>query len=133
VSASQNALALSYFAFLRHFAQVWGVTIGGTILQNALLKKLPAAVLATSGSTAVAFQLVAVVRDLPHPLRDEVRRAFAESLVEVWHTMTGIAGIGLMACVLMRGISLDGMYGKPEDTDATLRPVMDAEKASEEV
>jgi hypothetical protein len=120
VSPSQNALALSYFTFLRHFAQIWAVTIGGTILQNALVKRLPAAVLAKSGSTAVAFQLVAVVRDLPEPLRDEVRRAFADSLAVVWHAMTGIAGIGLVACTLMQGLSLNGTNGQPGNEDVAL-------------
>ncbi|KAI0061757.1 MFS general substrate transporter, partial [Artomyces pyxidatus] len=40
---SNNARTLAFFTFVRCFAQSWGVAIGGTILQNSLRKKLPAA------------------------------------------------------------------------------------------
>ncbi|KAL0946522.1 hypothetical protein HGRIS_012733 [Hohenbuehelia grisea] len=42
IHVSQNASALALFTFLRNFAQVWGVSIGGTILQNKLATTLPA-------------------------------------------------------------------------------------------
>jgi hypothetical protein len=124
VSQSQNALALSYLTFLRHFAQVWGVTIGGTILQNQLLKKLPAQVLGqVDGSSAIAFEIIPVIGNLPQPLRDEVRHAFAASIIVIWKVLAGIAALGVVSCLLMRGLSLDDPI-----KDKTNEPKVEQEK-----
>ncbi|KAJ7907895.1 major facilitator superfamily domain-containing protein [Mycena leptocephala] len=44
---SQNARALAFLTFVGSFAGVWGLTIGGTILDNQLAGRLPAAFLDT--------------------------------------------------------------------------------------
>ncbi|KAF8553128.1 hypothetical protein OG21DRAFT_1281152 [Imleria badia] len=42
LSVTQNAPALTFMWFLSSFAGVWGITIGGTVVQNEFAKKLPA-------------------------------------------------------------------------------------------
>ncbi|OBZ76995.1 putative transporter C3H1.06c [Grifola frondosa] len=104
---SQHALALSFFMFLRNFAQVWGVTIGGAVLQNELRKRMPAAFQAQfPEGTAVAYATIPLIPHLKDPLKSEVRAAFADSLKVVWEVMVGIAGLGLISCVGMKGLPL---------------------------
>jgi hypothetical protein len=98
--------------------QVWGITIGGTVLQNQLLKRLPAGVLSQiPGSEAVAYQLIPVIKTLAEPLRSDVRQAFADSLQDVWKVMAGIAGVGLLASLLMKRLPLGGAAALPQEED----------------
>jgi hypothetical protein len=93
--------------FLRNFAQVWGVTIGGTVLQNELQNRLPADLLnLVPDGTELAYAAIPLINGLPEPVRSEVRRAFAESIKVVWYVMAGIAGIGLLASLAMKGLPL---------------------------
>ncbi|CCM04080.1 uncharacterized protein FIBRA_06239 [Fibroporia radiculosa] len=104
---SQNGPALAFFIFLRNFAQVWGITIGGTVLQNQLEKRLPPAFRAQLPSgTAIAYATIPLVRGLAEPLQTEVRIAFAQSLRIVWAVLVGIGGIGLAASLAMRALPL---------------------------
>ncbi|KAH9936930.1 iron permease [Amylocystis lapponica] len=107
LDVSQNAPALAFFMFLRNFAQVWGVTIGGTILQNELQKRLPPAFLEQfPQGTGIAYATIPLIVSLPEPLKSEVRTAFARSLRVVWEVMVAIAGAGLLSCLLMKGLPL---------------------------
>ncbi|KAF9040487.1 MFS general substrate transporter [Hymenopellis radicata] len=107
LAVSQNAYALAFFAFCRSFAGVWGVTIGGTILQNELAKRLPADFSAhLHGGADIAYSVIPIIGSLEEPLRSEVREAFAESIRVVWQTMIGIAGIGLLSSLLMKEVAL---------------------------
>ncbi|TFY62393.1 hypothetical protein EVJ58_g3901 [Rhodofomes roseus] len=55
----QNAPALALYVFLRSFAQIWGVAIGATVLQNQLSSRLPQAFLETLPSGAsVAYSAI---------------------------------------------------------------------------
>ncbi|GJE98642.1 iron permease [Phanerochaete sordida] len=126
---SNNARALAFFTFTRCIAQSIGIVIGGTILQNTLLKKLPQAFLATLPAGAqVAYAAVPRVAGLPEPLRGLVRAAFADATRVVWQVMIGVSGAGLLSCVLMREVPLrtdmDETWGLQEG-----RPVEDKEKA----
>ncbi|KAJ3789292.1 major facilitator superfamily domain-containing protein [Lentinula aff. detonsa] len=106
---SQNAYALAFFAFCRSFAGVWGVTIGGTILQNELSKRLPPSFAQTAlngGSADIAYSLIPIIQTLEEPLRTQVQDAFAESIIRVWQTMIGIAGIGLLSSVFMKEVAM---------------------------
>lgn len=107
VSVEQNALALALFIFLRNFAQVWGVTIGGSILQNQLQKRLSTELISRMpDGTAISYAAIPIIPSLPEPLRTEVREGFANSLKIVWYVMTGIAAIGFVSSLMMKGLPL---------------------------
>ncbi|KAJ7624051.1 major facilitator superfamily domain-containing protein [Mycena polygramma] len=119
ISVTQNAQALALFVFVRNFSLVWGITVGGTILQNELQKRLPADFIAQfPGGVEIAYAVIPVIRTLDEPLRTEVRVAFAESLKVVWWTTTGVAGLGVLACLLMKHYQLhtavDNEWGMEE-------------------
>ncbi|KAK0191701.1 iron permease [Armillaria mellea] len=104
---SSNALALAFYSFLRVFAQIWGITIGGTILQNQLIKKLPQQLLTQFSSQGdVVFDVIPLLQELEEPLLGEVRAAFASSLQRIWQVMAGISGVGLLVSLFMRHVSL---------------------------
>ncbi|KAI0316904.1 iron permease [Amylostereum chailletii] len=107
LSISNNGLALAYFMFLRNFAQVWGVTIGGTILQNELKKRLPAEFLSQfPGGTAIAYATIPLISQLPDQLKMQVRAAFADSLRVVWFVLLGVAGLGFLCSLPMKQLRL---------------------------
>ncbi len=60
-----------------------------------------------STDTGLAYSLVPQIRTLEEPLKTAVRVAFAESLKTTWQVMIGISAIGLLSCLLMRGIPLN--------------------------
>lgn len=132
---SNNAHALAFFTFVRCFAQVscarfpsfvcrspfsrgaltphrfhlqsWGIVIGGTILQNTLLRKLPASFVATlPQGVQIAYSIIPQISGLPPSLQKEVRVAFAESTRLIWQVMIGFSGAGLLTCLLMREVPL---------------------------
>ncbi|KAJ7210523.1 iron permease [Mycena pura] len=124
IPVEQSAPALAFFTFLRNFALIWGVTIGGTVLQNELATRLPPAFLAQlpgHGGTQIAFQVIPSIRGLPVPLKDEVRHAFAGSLRVLWNVLVGVSGAGLLASLLMKHLplhtSVDARWGR-DDADA---------------
>lgn len=128
----RNAAALAFFTFVRAFAQTWGITIGSTILQNALKRRLPAAFAAQFPAGAeIAYAAIPLVGALPEPLRTQVRAAFADSLRVVWQAMIGISGAGLLSVLLMREVPMhevtDETYGLHDDR----RPASDEEKTIE--
>jgi hypothetical protein len=87
--------------------QVWGVTLGGAILQNELLRRLPEDFLAQhSQSVALAYSIIPQIRDLPQPLKQNVQVAFAESLGVVWKAVVGVSAVGLLSSLSMRGLPL---------------------------
>jgi hypothetical protein len=115
IPVAQSAPALAFFAFLRNlalvrkqipvvirsddlnFGQIWGVTIGGTVLQNQLTQRLPLAFLAKfPGGVQIAFEVIPSIRNLPQPLKDEVCHAFAGSLQVLWNVLAGICGAGFL-------------------------------------
>ncbi|KAI0083280.1 hypothetical protein BDY19DRAFT_910713 [Irpex rosettiformis] len=55
---------------------------------------------------ALAFSAIPVISDLEEPLRTQVRDAFAESIRVIWQVMTGIAGLGLLTSLIMKGLPL---------------------------
>ncbi|KAJ3871631.1 major facilitator superfamily domain-containing protein [Lentinula edodes] len=117
IPVSQSAPALAFFTFLRNFALIWGITIGGTVLQNQLTTRLPSAFLAEfPGGTQIAFEVIPSVRNLPQPLKDEVRHAFAASLQVLWNVLSGISGLGLLVSLLMEHLplhtSVDANWGR---------------------
>ncbi|RDX51312.1 Mfs1.2 [Lentinus brumalis] len=112
-----NAAALSFFVFIRTFAQacnfsrslslIWGVTIGGAILQNELQMRLPQAIQdSLPGINNIAYAIVPLIPSLEEPEKDIVRKAFAQSLVTLWRMIIAVGGVGLLASLPMRGFPL---------------------------
>ncbi|KAJ7151678.1 Mfs1.2 [Mycena filopes] len=73
VPPSSAPFGLAFLLFLRSFAGVWGIAIGGAVLQNQLAKRLPS----------------------------EIRNAFAVSIAVVWKILAGLAGLGLIVSFTM--------------------------------
>ena len=55
----------------------------------------------------MAYSLVPEIKSLEEPLRSSVQVAFADSIAVIWQVMIGISAIGLLSCLLMRGIPLN--------------------------
>ena len=140
----QNASAVALVTFVRAFAQVrpsppslpsrthapqaWGVAISGTILQNALARRLPAAVLAsTNGGTALAYAVIPEIPTLAPALRAQTQQAFCDALREVWIVMLALCGAGVLTVAVIRDFPLrkttDRSWGLKE------KQARDAEKA----
>ncbi|KAJ3483963.1 hypothetical protein NLI96_g5968 [Meripilus lineatus] len=127
---SENAHALALFAFLRSFAAVWGVTIGTTVLQNELRKRVPAEYLKElPGGVAIVYSAIPLINSLPEPLKTTVRGAYADSTAKIWEVMCGLAAIGLIASLFMESLPLhtevDRKWGLEQKSQSTLH---DAEK-----
>ncbi len=83
--------------------QSFGIAIGGTIIQNILLRKLPADFIATlPQGVELAYAIIPQIPGLQPPFKDEVRHAFAQSTQLVWRVMLGISVAGLLSCLLMK-------------------------------
>ncbi|KAF7303485.1 MFS general substrate transporter [Mycena indigotica] len=105
--------ALAYFFFLRQFALIWGVTIGGTILQNKLTSTLPDSFLAEfPGGTQIAFAIIPSLGSLPPPLRAAVRDSFAHAFRLLWRVLAGLGGAGLLSSLVMKGLRLHTEVGR---------------------
>ena len=120
----RNAAALAFFAFVRAFSQTWGITISSTILQNQLKKKLPEAFVSQfPQGVEIAYAAIPVIKDLPEPLRTEVRVAFADSMSLIWKTMVGLSGLGLISLLLLKEIKMiehtDATYGLSDGAKQT--------------
>jgi hypothetical protein len=108
-AASVRAGSAAHLAY----AQVWGVAIGGAVLQNALQARLPSSVVASAGggpggasASTLQLSLIPLIRTLPAPQRAAVQAAFADSLREVWKVVLGVAAGGLAASAAMREVKL---------------------------
>ncbi|KAJ8472835.1 hypothetical protein ONZ51_g8246 [Trametes cubensis] len=105
---------------MRCFAQSWGIVVGGTILQNELLKNLPDAFRVQSpGGVQIAYAVIPAISSLPATLKDEVRAVFARATRLIWQVMIGVSGAGLLSVLLMREEKLrqdmDEQWGLRED------------------
>ncbi|KAF9236868.1 MFS general substrate transporter [Melanogaster broomeanus] len=105
---TQNAPAFAFMWFLRSFAGVWGVTIGGTILQNELVKRLPSDFTSTipDGGADLAYALIPELPLLQPQLLAQVEDAFAGGMMVIWQVLLGVAGLGLLCSLPMKGLPL---------------------------
>ncbi|KAL4246492.1 MFS transporter superfamily protein [Abortiporus biennis] len=121
----ENAHALALFAFFRSFAGVWAIAIGSTVLDNQLSKKLSPEVLSLfPGGANGVYSSIPLFVKLEEPVRTQVRAAFAESIGVLWYVLLGISGLGLVSCVLMKGLPLhtntDENWGLEQDSDGLI-------------
>ncbi|KAI0310338.1 MFS general substrate transporter [Amylostereum chailletii] len=120
VSVESSASALVFFTFLRNFAFVWGVTLGGAILQNELAEHLPPALVARfPAKTEIVFAVVPEIGALDPAMKDAVRAAFARALGVMWRVLVGLSGAGFGVSLAMRRFALhtevDGEWGRAEE------------------
>ncbi|KAH9962019.1 iron permease [Lactifluus volemus] len=107
IPVTQTAPAMALFIFSRNFGCIWGVTVGGTILQNELKKNLPASFLAQfSEGVEIAFATIPVIPTLSSPLRDDVRDTFGDALKVVWQAVLGMSIAGFLFSLGMRQLEL---------------------------
>jgi len=107
IPLSDSASALSLYQFVRFLSQVWGITVGGVVLQNELKKKLPAEFVSQfPGGSAIAYAIIPNIPSLEEPLKSDVQAAFADGLVVFWQVLIGAAGLGFLLCFFMKGLPL---------------------------
>lgn len=83
------------------------MSIGGTVLQNELRKRLPVELASQiPGGAAIAYSAIPLIKSLPEPLQSQVRAAFADSLTVVWQVFLGITALGLLSSLLMKRLPL---------------------------
>jgi hypothetical protein len=127
VDISQTTLALAFTTFVRNFAGIWGITIGGAVLQNGLqsrisndlLASLPGgAAAASAGSGAWQYSLIPLIPSLAEPARGELQTAFGGALQDVWRAYAVIAALGLLASLAMKSFVLETAQKPPaQDTE----------------
>ena len=102
-----NAKAMGLFMFFRYFSQIWGITIGGAILQNGLAERLPADFIATfPQGSGVAYSIIPLVAGLEEPFKTQVEDAFAESLQTMWRVLIAMAGFAFLISLAMKHLAL---------------------------
>ncbi|KAJ7917185.1 iron permease [Mycena leptocephala] len=121
---SENAHALAFFIFTRAFGQVWGVTIGATVLQNRLAQHLPKSFEGVfPQGTQIAYAVIPLIPTLPPDVAAATREAFASALGVMWQVMIGIGALGLVVSLAMKHMSLhsdtDEKWGVDENREGT--------------
>ncbi|KAH0828929.1 hypothetical protein J3R83DRAFT_2353 [Lanmaoa asiatica] len=123
---TQNAPALAFMWFIRSFSTLWGITIGSTVLQNELAKKIPASFIrSVPEGTAIIYALIPRISVLPPETRSEILVVFAGSLAVLWKVLAAISGVGLLASLFMKGLPLHDKL----DEDWTLERQMNEREA----
>ncbi|KAK4703181.1 hypothetical protein P7C70_g3037, partial [Phenoliferia sp. Uapishka_3] len=103
--------AVSAFqSFCRAFAGVVAITIGGSILQNRLVEKLPYEVFEqfrkAEETSGIAYKVIPFIHIIPEPLKTQVRDAYTDSLRTVWQALVALNGIGLVLSLFMDDIKM---------------------------
>ncbi|KDR66677.1 hypothetical protein GALMADRAFT_232386 [Galerina marginata CBS 339.88] len=103
-----NGPAVALLTFMRVFSQVWGVTVGGAILQNELKRRLPGSILSQihDSEGQLAYSIVPLVRTLPPNLKFVAENAFLDSLRILWITLTACCAVGLLCFVWTKNYPL---------------------------
>ncbi|KAG6844975.1 hypothetical protein H0H87_001918 [Tephrocybe sp. NHM501043] len=126
---SQNAAAVALLTFLRVFSQAWGVSIGGAILQNALKKKLPSALVSQFPDSAdIAYSIVPTIPMLLDPLKHDVQFGFLRSFRILWIATEVLCALGTLTVLFMKDLPLR----KTVDKDWGLEKKTETESAVEE-
>ncbi|KAJ7573867.1 MFS general substrate transporter [Mycena floridula] len=106
LSLADSPPAVALLTFLRALAQAWGVTVGEVILQNALPRHLPAAVLPDIPNGSLAYSLIPLIAQFPEPLKSEVKHAFFQSMRLIWIVLEAFCAAGLISFFFMKDVPL---------------------------
>ncbi|KAF8576155.1 MFS general substrate transporter [Ramaria rubella] len=107
LGVSENAHALAFFIFVRTFSYTFGIAIGSTVMQNELSKRLPPAFIALfPPHQDLAYAAIDVIPGLEATERRLVQQEFAASIAVIWRVLAGIAGAGLVSCLIMKEIPM---------------------------
>ncbi|KDR72247.1 hypothetical protein GALMADRAFT_143106 [Galerina marginata CBS 339.88] len=105
----QNASAVAFMTFLRQCSQAWGVSIGGTILQNSLTSRLPNMpfidVKSHEGGQ-LAYSIIPQIPKLPADLKLPVQTAYLQSLRQLWVAFTIFGALGMATVFMMKSYPL---------------------------
>ncbi|KAF8313800.1 MFS general substrate transporter [Clavulina sp. PMI_390] len=104
---TDNASALALMSWCKMFGQTFGITIGVTILQNSLTKSLPSDLKSTFPPGAeISYALIPLIPTLPEALRDEVCKAFADAIRQIWYVGIALSGLGLVFTLPAKALPL---------------------------
>lgn len=118
--------------------KIWGITLGGTVIQNALKTKLPSALLSQlPQGTSIVYSLVEVIPTLDEPLRSTVKDAFSDALRTFYFGLIGVAALGFAASLLMKALPLhtavDRRFALQDGTTGEIPVKKDVESAMSSV
>lgn len=103
--------------------QTFGIVISEAIFQNGLSYRLPPSSLPSNIGSTLSFSDIGIIRMLPSSTRALVRKAFADSIREVWWAMIPFAVAGFLCCLPMKKFKLheetDETYGMIETKEAS--------------
>ncbi|GJJ14376.1 hypothetical protein Clacol_008640 [Clathrus columnatus] len=112
--------------------QIWGVTIGGAILQNGLAYNLPTEVVSQVGAgVGLLYAIIPQIRGFDEPLRGVLQQAFLVSLRPVWIVITGLSVAGFFSSLIMGNVPMHIHTDKKWDPHANQSKETDVEKVAE--
>ncbi|KAG6872024.1 hypothetical protein C0995_013806 [Termitomyces sp. Mi166 len=122
-SAVRNWVGFEFIAGIGFGMLAWGITIGSTVLENQLKKKLPETFIQSlPQGLELSYGAIPQISTLAEPLRRQVRDAFAGSLVVLWQVLLGISALGVLSLLIMKEVPMqtvsDERYGLNEQARA---------------
>ncbi|KAF9912731.1 hypothetical protein EC991_009467 [Linnemannia zychae] len=118
-SPADMALSTSLWTLLRTFGGVFGVALGGTLVQNSL----------SSANASQYAQNIKGIADLSPEFKEPVLKAFVEGLQKFFVLLAVLSGLAFLASFLIKKVAMDGSGGNAEDInevqelDEARRPV----------
>jgi len=110
-SNNDLAFAVAMYSFFRAFGQAIGVAIGGTIFQNTMILKLKAYPLLAGKAGEYSKDAAALVQTIKTMedglMKTQLVQGYMDSLKVVFITTCGLAALGLLSSLLVRGLDLN--------------------------
>ncbi|KAF9151091.1 hypothetical protein BG015_007101 [Linnemannia schmuckeri] len=101
------ALSTSLWTLLRTFGGVFGVALGGTLVQSSL----------SNANASKYAQNIKGIADLSPELREPVLKAFVEGLQKFFILLAALSGIAFLASFLIKKVAMDGGSDDTVDQD----------------
>ncbi|KAF9105631.1 hypothetical protein BGX29_011836 [Mortierella sp. GBA35] len=95
---SDMALATSLWTLLRTFGGVFGVALGGTLVQNSL----------SNANASQYAQNIKGIADLAPEFKGPVLAAFVEGLQKFFILLAALSGLAFLASFLIKRVAMDG-------------------------
>ncbi|KAG9066904.1 hypothetical protein KI688_012816 [Linnemannia hyalina] len=92
------ALSTSLWTLLRTFGGVFGVALGGTLVQSSL----------SNANASKYAQNIKGIADLAPEFREPVLKAFVEGLQKFFILLAALSGIAFLASFLIKKVAMDG-------------------------